>query len=139
LKYTENHAFKYDLDRGILDTVRIADDVPMDLTSSFTYEHITTGTSETISPVDFIKRRGPASEFVSSATDKCEPYSVGFGKIDVPGTWCNWEQDFLNSGLLPSDCNRVLGLVLEANSLSEDKIKRAREVFVLGQKLASVA
>jgi hypothetical protein len=42
LKYTENHSYKYDLDRGILDTVRIGDDIPLDLTASFTYEHITT-------------------------------------------------------------------------------------------------
>ena len=78
LKYTENHSYKYDLDRGILDTVRIGDDVPLDLTTSFTYEHITTGTNETVSPVDFIKQRGPASEFVSSDPDQCQPFAVDF-------------------------------------------------------------
>lgn len=68
--------FKYDLDRGLLDTVRFGDDVPMDVTSSFTYEHITTGTGEATSPVDAIKRRGPCAEWVSSADDKCQPFAV---------------------------------------------------------------
>ena len=78
LKYTETRNFKYDLDRGLLDTVRFGDDVPMDISSSFTYEHITQGTSEPLSPVDAIKRRAgtPAEEWVSSATDKCEPFAV---------------------------------------------------------------
>jgi hypothetical protein len=70
-----------------------------------------------------------------------EPSKVEWDTVnmDSPGTWCNWEKDFLNNGLLPSDCNRIMALVLEANSLSEAKIKQAREVFLLGQKLASAA
>jgi hypothetical protein len=84
LKYTENHSYKYDLDRGILDTVRIGDDIPLDLTASFTYEHITTGTGETVSPVDFIKQRGPAAEFVSSDPDACQPFAVDFEITFIP-------------------------------------------------------
>jgi hypothetical protein len=40
------------------------------------YEHVTTGTSEAISPVDALKRKNAASEWVSSSSDLCEPYSV---------------------------------------------------------------
>jgi len=57
--------------------------------------------------------------------------------LDVPGTWANWEKDFIDNGLLPADCNRILNLVMEANSLNEARIKQARELFLLGQELVS--
>jgi hypothetical protein len=76
LKYTENPTYQYFNDRGILDTVRLGDDTPMDVDLNFVFEHITTGTNETIAPMDALKRMGSASEWVSSATDKCEPYAV---------------------------------------------------------------
>ena len=74
--YTENNEYTYDLDRGDLDTVREGDQVPMDVSFDLIYEHITTGTSESISPMDALKKKGAASEWVSAATDKCEPYAV---------------------------------------------------------------
>jgi len=78
LRYTERDEFNYDLDRGELDTVRRADDVPMEVVSNFVYENITTGTGEDIAPMDAIKRKGSASEWVSAAADQCEPYAVDF-------------------------------------------------------------
>ena len=84
LKYTENDDFKYDLDRGNLDTVRQGDEKPMDVSLSFVYEHITTGTGEAVAPMDALKRRGGAAEWVSSATDKCEPYAVDLSVIHTP-------------------------------------------------------
>jgi len=51
-----------------------------------------------------------------------------------PTTWTNWEGDLKNGGLTQVECNRVLGLVLEANSLDEAKVQKAREVFLLGQE-----
>ncbi len=74
--YTENNEYTYDLDRGDLDTVREGDQAPMDVSFDIIYEHITTGTGESISPMDALKRKGSASEWVSAATDKCEPYAV---------------------------------------------------------------
>lgn len=76
LKYTEKNEFLYDLDRGELDTVREGDDQPLEVALDFTYEHITTGTSEDISPMDALKRKGSATEWVSSSADLCEPYAV---------------------------------------------------------------
>ncbi len=84
LKYTENDDFKYDLDRGNLDTVRQGDEKPMDVSLSFVYEHITTGTNETIAPMDALKRRGGAAEWVSSASDLCEPYAVDLFVVHTP-------------------------------------------------------
>ena len=74
--YTEHKEYQYLLDRGDLDTVREGNEVPMDVKLDCVYEHITTGTAETISPMDAIKGVGSASEWVSAATDKCEPYAV---------------------------------------------------------------
>jgi hypothetical protein len=76
LKYTEKNEYTYDKDRGDLDTVREGDEVPMEVALDVVYEHITTGTNESISPMDALKRKGSASEWVSSSSDLCEPYSV---------------------------------------------------------------
>jgi len=76
ITYTENRTYEYMLDRGDLDTVREGDQVPLDVRLECTYEHITTGTSETISPVDALKGIGGAVEWVTSSTDQCEPYAI---------------------------------------------------------------
>ena len=58
LKYSENTQYKYDLDRGLLDTVRQGDDVPMDVTMNFTWTYTKSGTGEAISPIEAIKGIG---------------------------------------------------------------------------------
>jgi hypothetical protein len=84
LRYTERDEFSYDLDRGELDTVRRSDDVPMEVVSNFVYEHITTGLNEDISPMDAIKRKGDAADWISAAEDECEPYAVDLLIIHTP-------------------------------------------------------
>ncbi len=84
LRYTERDEFTYDLDRGELDTVRRADDVPMEVVTNFVYEHITTGSGEDISPMDAIKRKGSAADWISAAEDECEPYAVDVIVIHTP-------------------------------------------------------
>jgi len=74
--YTESNEYNYDLDRGDLDTVREGNQVPMDVALDIVYEHITTGTSETVSPMDALKKKGGASGWFSSASDQCEPYAI---------------------------------------------------------------
>ena len=76
LTWTRNKEYNYELDRGNLDTVREGDQIPMDVTIDFTYEHIRTGTGEVITPDDALNQEGGAAEWVSSATDACEPYAV---------------------------------------------------------------
>jgi hypothetical protein len=84
LTYTETDQYTYDLDRGELDTVRRGDDVPMEVSLAFTFEHVTTGTNEAISPVDALKRINGASEWVTSSDDPCEPYAVDIEVIHEP-------------------------------------------------------
>lgn len=84
LTYTEADEFNYELDRGKLDTVTQGDDQPMAVSLNFVYESITTGTGEVIAPMDAIKRRGKAAEWVTSAEDPCEPYSVDIEVVHQP-------------------------------------------------------
>jgi hypothetical protein len=76
ITYTEHNEFKYDLDRGDLDTVREGNQVPMDVKLEAVFEHITQGLSEPVSPMDALKGIGGASAWVSSSLDLCEPYGI---------------------------------------------------------------
>jgi hypothetical protein len=85
--YTENKEYEYELDRGVLDTVREGDEQPLDVTIDFVYEFVTTGTGEAITPVDALKGQNGAAEFVSSdQTDPCAPYAVDIEIEHDPGS-----------------------------------------------------
>jgi hypothetical protein len=84
IKYSEADAYTYDKDRGELDTVRKGDDTPMDVNMNFTYEHVKTGTSEAITPIDAIKGIGGAAEWITSSADACEPYAVDVEVVYAP-------------------------------------------------------
>lgn len=53
-------------------------------------------------------------------------------KLDVPGTWVCWEDDMKKAGFSQIECNRIFNLCLEANSLSDAKLRKAREDFLAG-------
>ncbi len=76
LKYSENNQYHYDLDRDMLDTVRDGAEVPMEVSLNFTWVYTKSGTGEAISPIEAIKGKGAAQEWVSSDPDSCQPYSV---------------------------------------------------------------
>lgn len=84
LTYTESSEYEYDLDRGVLDSVRAGDQVPLDLSLDFVYEYITTGTGEEISPMDALKKIGGAADWVSSSADTCEPYAIDVEVVHTP-------------------------------------------------------
>ncbi len=54
-------------------------------------------------------------------------------KIETPSTWLKWQEDLKANGFTQVEVNRIMGLVLDANCLNEDRLERAREVFLLGQ------
>ncbi len=54
-------------------------------------------------------------------------------KLDQPSTWNNWDADLKANGFSHAERNRIFNLVLEANSLSENKLERARSLFQLGR------
>lgn len=85
LTYTENKEYEYELDRGNLDTVKLGDDQPMDITIDFVYEFVSTGTGEPITVVDALKGIRGGAEFTSSSSDLCEPYAVDIEVDHNPG------------------------------------------------------
>ena len=84
LTYTENKEYEYLLDRGVLDTVKEGDEQPMEVNIDFVYEFVTTGTGEEVTPVDALKGKGGASEWVSASNDLCEPYAVTVEVDHIP-------------------------------------------------------
>jgi len=90
ITYTEHKEYQYLLDRGDLDTVREGNSVPMDVKLDCVYEHITTGTSEAISPMDALKQVGGAIAWVTTGPP-CEPYSVDVVVAHVRD--CGTEED----------------------------------------------
>jgi hypothetical protein len=76
LTWTEAKEYEYLLDRGDLDTVKEGDEQPLEVSLEFVYDHVTTGTGESVTPVDAVKGTGGADEWVSSSSDLCEPYAV---------------------------------------------------------------
>lgn len=95
LKWTEADQYTYDLDRGLLDTVRKGDDQPMDLSLNFTFDQIKSGTGEVITPIEALKGNGNASEWVTSSADPCEPYSVDLLVEDVRPCGSTNSRDYL--------------------------------------------
>lgn len=55
--------------------------------------------------------------------------TVDFGK---PSTWSGWSEELRKAGLSDIECNRIIALVLNANSLNEARMKEAREAFLHG-------
>ena len=72
-------------------------------------------------------------------TRTLEPTEIEWDTVELgnPLTWANWEKDLMNAGLSQFECNRITSLVLEANSLDDDKIEKARAVFLAGQEQAA--
>jgi hypothetical protein len=60
-------------------------------------------------------------------------------KVESPKTWAKWDEDFREAGFIQAEINRVLKLVLDTNSLSEDMIREARESFARGQARVQAA
>jgi hypothetical protein len=64
-----------------------------------------------------------------------EPSNIEWTGVDMekPNTWCGWTDELMAAGLAEAECNRIVNLVMIANSLDESKIEEARKAFLLGQ------
>lgn len=76
MTFVERVNRNYELDKGLLDTVRNGDEVPVDVTLAFSWEWLKADTGLPPTPVDVLKRRGEAAAWVSSSADPCEPYCI---------------------------------------------------------------
>jgi hypothetical protein len=85
LSYSESRAVEFTRDRGILDTVRLADEDPMDLSLDATWEYITAESgSGTPTLEDAFKKFGEAVAWLSTADDQCQPYCVDVELWNAP-------------------------------------------------------
>lgn len=64
-----------------------------------------------------------------------EPSKIEWEKVslDQPNTWTKWGEELIEAGLSEVEVNRLIGIVMEANSLDESKIEAARKAFLRGQ------
>lgn len=77
LTYTENRPVTFTRDRGLLDTVREADDEPMAVTLDFTWEFLSSAAGATTPTVEeALRNEGPASDWVNGSSDPCTPFAV---------------------------------------------------------------
>lgn len=91
LTWSETKEYEYLRERGDLDTVKEADEQPVEMSMEFVYEYVKTESGQTITPVDALKQAGEAEEWVTSSSDACEPYAVDIlAKHCVP---CGTDQD----------------------------------------------
>jgi hypothetical protein len=87
ISWTEYRAMEYALDRGKLDSVRLADEQPVDVNLEFMWEWVR-GTSATATPLDAIQV-DPATGlnhlgWESTSEDECEPFAIDIEvKVEV--------------------------------------------------------
>lgn len=63
------------------------------------------------------------------------PSNIEWASVEPhnPKTWGRWDEELKAAGLTQREVNLVWELVISANALSEDKLKKARESFLRGQ------
>lgn len=84
-QWTEKRPVVYVKDRGLLDTVRLGDQEPIEVKLDFTWVFLRAQNSDTVPTIeDVLKHRGPAAGWVSSSSDPCEPFAVDIEIVYVP-------------------------------------------------------
>lgn len=70
-----------------------------------------------------------------------EPSNIEWDTVkpDNPSTWIKWKDDMKLAGFNVFQISRIQNLVYEANCLDEQKIARARDLFLQGKAAASDA
>lgn len=84
LTYSEKRSFKYQLNRGKLDTVKEEDEQPMEVKLDFTWEFLKSNTGEVPTIEEVFKQEGNASTWKSTSADPCEPYAVDIVITNIP-------------------------------------------------------
>lgn len=99
ITYTTRKAFVYVTDRGLLDTVRKGDEIPVDVKFEATLEtyQVRSADSPKVSVTDFLKKTGNASGFLTAGADPCEPYAVTIEIKQVQNCGANTTETILIS------------------------------------------
>jgi hypothetical protein len=54
-----------------------------------------------------------------------------------PDTWLAWEQEMLDSGITETELNYIQNVIIEVNSLSQEKLDEARNAFLASLEAAT--
>lgn len=89
MTYDEKRIVEYKKDRGILDTVRLGDQEPIDVKLDVRWEFLRSDASDPVtssipSPEEILKRTGAAAAWTSSSADPCEPFAINLYVIYTP-------------------------------------------------------
>ncbi len=84
LQWTEKRAVVYTKDRGILDTVKLGDQDPVEVKLDATWVFLKASSGRTPTIEDVLKHRGEAATWVTSSSDACEPYAVDLVAVYTP-------------------------------------------------------
>lgn len=76
LTWTQKRPLKYVKSRGILDTVRLGDEEPVEVTFNGVYEWIKGDTGDPVNIYEALTKTGEAAAWVSTDSDTCAPYAV---------------------------------------------------------------
>lgn len=84
LTYSEKRNVEYKLERGRIDTVRLGDDIPMDVSFDIKWEFTKSDTAQPPTIEEVIKGQGNAGVWTSSSSDLCEPYAIDIFIVYTP-------------------------------------------------------
>lgn len=89
MTYDEKRIVEYKKDRGILDTVRLGDQEPIDVKLDVRWEFLRSDASDPVtssipSPEEILKRTGAAASWTSSSADPCEPFAINLYVVYTP-------------------------------------------------------
>jgi len=84
LSYSEKTPREFVKDRGNLDTVRNADEEPMDVSFDFVWDFITSESGGTATVEEALRNNGEAAAWVTTASDVCQPYCIGLEIVNAP-------------------------------------------------------
>jgi hypothetical protein len=80
-------------------------------------------------------QRRDEQRFALMCLRSLEPSNIEWETVDIddPGTWLNWDVELKAAGISDVEGQRIINLVMAANSLDEKKVEEARQAFLLGQ------
>ena len=89
MSYDEKRTVEYKKDRGILDTVRLGDQDPMEVKFDLRWEFLRSDATDPVtssipSPEEILKGVGAAAAWLSTSPDPCEPYCVNIYVVYSP-------------------------------------------------------
>ena len=86
IQWSEKRNIEYTNNGGLIDEVRLGDDVPVDVSFEGVLDYVvgTSGGSNLLSIGDVLRGDGDAGDWVSSDSDACRPYAVDIEIVDTP-------------------------------------------------------